>query len=261
MRVQGASRCGVPCPECSGVCEGLAAACHTRSVVGGMARSLSTPFSAVIMPGCAHGGCLWSHCQVIVTCLTLSGHWQDMLTGKHDLLCKQLLTSCLDQATSRYKRPRRPQTLQHQATALQDHIQALHTACSIHSLSSPPAAFMGRHFMPLSTTTGTFRSSGHTRQHISQHCRALPQRAPQCTLLWQRRCSSQCCLYFWTTLTTWLRIQAAFKAPSLGTGLSALLLGSTALSANVAASSAVAAGRVCALITITRCTAAAPGAP
>jgi hypothetical protein len=71
MLVQGASRCGVPCPECSGVCEGLAAACHTWSVVGGMARSLSTPFSAVIMPGCAHGGCLWSHCQVIVTCLTL----------------------------------------------------------------------------------------------------------------------------------------------------------------------------------------------
>jgi hypothetical protein len=183
MLVQGASRCGVPCPECSGVCEGLAAACHTRSVVGGMARSLSTPFSAVIMPGCAHGGCLWSHCQVIVTCLTLSGHWQDMLTGKHDLLCKQLLTSCLDQATSRYKRPRRPQTLPYQATALQDHIQALHTTCSIHSLSSPPEAFMGRHFMPLSTTTaahsGAAGTPGNTNlstavrfpnAHLSAHC-------------------------------------------------------------------------------------------
>jgi hypothetical protein len=107
---------------------------------------------------------------------------------------------------------------------------------------------------------GTFRSSGHTRQHKSQHCRALP---PTRTSVHTAVAAAmqQCCLYFWTTLTTWLRIQAAFKAPSLGTGLSALLLGTTALSANVAASSAVAAGRVCALITITRCTAAAPGAP
>jgi hypothetical protein len=260
MLVQGASRCGVPCPECSGVCEGLAAACHTRSVVGGMARSLSTPFSAVIMPGCAHGGCLWSHCQVIVTCLTL-GTGRTCSQASMTYCASSYLLSGSSYVTIQAATP--PPDL-----AISSYGPAGPHSGTAHNLQHPQSQQPARslHGSTLHATVndhrGTFRSSGHTRQHKSQHCRALPQVTRTSVHTAVATAMQQCCLHFWTTLTTWLRIQAAFKAPSLGTGLSALLLvGSTALSANVAASSAVAAGRVCALITITRCTAAAPGAP
>jgi hypothetical protein len=194
------------------------------------------------------------HCDLLD-----SGHWQDMLTGKHDLLCKQLppVWIKLRHDTSGHAAPR---------------------PCHI---KLRPCRTTFRHCTQPAASTVSAARQKPSWVDTSCHCQRPPrhiqeQRAHQATQISALPCASptrtsvhtavaaamqQCCLYFWTTLTTWLRIQAAFKAPSLGTGLSALLLGSTALSANVAASSAVAAGRVCALITITRCTAAAPGAP
>jgi hypothetical protein len=103
-----------------------------------------------------------------------------------------------------------------------------------HPQSQQPASSL--HGSTLHATVNDHRHIQEQRAHQATQISALPCPSPTRTSVHTAVAAAmqQCCLYFWTTLTTWLRIQAAFKAPSLGTGLSALLLGSTALSAKLA---------------------------